>query len=88
MTRTAAFFWTALVAAVSSIVVSLHVGRAAEMMLVEIAAGFIFLFAISWTVAGIVEFLNGFKTRRLTLAIVSSATSLILAISALVFLPA
>jgi hypothetical protein len=93
MTRTAAFLWTALAAAVCSGVVTLKVDQELNMVIIEedlnmviieSVAGFAFLLAISWIVAGTVFLLSRFKARRLTLIIVSAGTSVAVSIWAIV----
>jgi hypothetical protein len=84
MTRWGAFLWTALAAAVCSTVVTIKVGLDPDMRPVEIAAGFIFLLAISWAIAGIVLLLSRFKVSRRMLMIVSVAVSIMVSIWAIV----
>ena len=86
MTRTAAFLWTALAAAVCSVIVTLKVGEDQNMVIIESVAGFAFLLAISWIVAGAVFLLSRFKARRLTLIIVSAGTSVAVSICAIITL--
>jgi uncharacterized membrane protein HdeD (DUF308 family) len=87
MTRSGAFAWSALVAAVCSIIVTLKVGLNPDMRPVENVVGFIFLLAVSWAVAGIVLLLSRFKARPLTLMILSVAVSITVSVLAIVQLP-
>lgn len=88
MTRTAAFFWTALAAALCSVIVTLKVGEDPSMVIIESVAGFAFLLVISWIVAGAVFLLSRFKARPLTLIIVSAGTSVAISIWAIITLVA
>ena len=81
MTRRGAFLWSALVAAVCSIVVSLPFVLDPEAWSVAFGVVFIFLLAISWAVAGIVSIS---KAPPRTLMIVSMAVSIMVSILVIV----
>jgi hypothetical protein len=84
MTRWVAFLWTTLATAICSTVVTIEVGKDPSMTVVEAVAGVIFLLAVSWAIAGMVFLVSGFRARRLTLVIISVATSIIISMLAIV----